>query len=265
MLRPGLVSITFRQSEPEQIIQRCAEAGLEGIEWGGDVHVPHGDTRRALSVGEATRAAGLSNVAYGSYYAFRDLYDAEEVDPMVLLDTAEALGTTVVRVWAGMRGSEETDGNTRAKLVSSAYRLGEEAERRGLRIAFEYHANTLTDTPESADRLISDIGHPAVRLLWQPPNGASKAFSVKSLRIALPQLEHIHCFHWGPRGFNEKLPLEVGEQRWLTYLSIVENSTPKHVDRWILLEFLPNGLWDELYRDAAVLRGWLEAVVHPRG
>lgn len=260
MLRPGLVSITFRLSEPEQIIQLCSDAQLGGIEWGGDVHVPHGDTRRAAAVGEMTRAAGLTSVAYGSYYAFRDLYGREEVDSQLLFDTAEALEAPVVRVWAGTQGSDETDEATRMKLVASARRLGNEAERRGLRVAFEYHANTLTDTPKSATRLMNDIDHPAVTVLWQPPNGASKEHSTQSLRLALPRLEHIHCFHWGPRGFDDKLPLEGGEERWLNYLSIIASVTPKQVDRWILLEFLPNGKRNELVRDAKVLRRWIQVV-----
>jgi hypothetical protein len=46
MIQTGLVSITFRQLSPPAIIDLVRQAGLEGIEWGGDVHVPHGDLGR---------------------------------------------------------------------------------------------------------------------------------------------------------------------------------------------------------------------------
>ena len=44
MIESGLVSITFRKLTVEKIIELVKEAGLQGIEWGGDVHVPHDNT-----------------------------------------------------------------------------------------------------------------------------------------------------------------------------------------------------------------------------
>jgi len=45
MIKIGLVSISFRDLFPKQIVDMVAEVGLDAIEWGGDVHVPHGDSR----------------------------------------------------------------------------------------------------------------------------------------------------------------------------------------------------------------------------
>ncbi len=47
-IRAGLCSVTFRALPPERIVALAAAAGLDVIEWGGDVHVPPGrsDTRR---------------------------------------------------------------------------------------------------------------------------------------------------------------------------------------------------------------------------
>ena len=47
MLTGGLVSITFRDLEANEIIDLVKKSGLTAIEWGGDVHVPHGDFNRA--------------------------------------------------------------------------------------------------------------------------------------------------------------------------------------------------------------------------
>lgn len=43
----GLVSISFRNRTAEEIIEAVKNAGLNAIEWGGDVHVPHGNVSRA--------------------------------------------------------------------------------------------------------------------------------------------------------------------------------------------------------------------------
>ena len=68
MIKSGLVSITFRQLSPGDIIDLVKKAGLDGIEWGGDIHVPHGDIAKAEEVYSLTRDAGLDIPAYGSYY-----------------------------------------------------------------------------------------------------------------------------------------------------------------------------------------------------
>jgi len=62
MFKTGLVSITFRKLNTDEIIDLVQRSGLEGIEWGGDVHVPHGNIDNAQEVGRKTREAGI-NVA----------------------------------------------------------------------------------------------------------------------------------------------------------------------------------------------------------
>ena len=68
MIRGGLVSVTFRALSAGEIVDLVARAGLTGIEWGGDVHVPHGDVACAREVYQRTVDAGLTVCSYGSYY-----------------------------------------------------------------------------------------------------------------------------------------------------------------------------------------------------
>ena len=68
MFAAGLVSVSFREERPESILREASAAGLSGIEWGGDVHVPPGDLDTARSVARLTAGAGLQVFAYGSYY-----------------------------------------------------------------------------------------------------------------------------------------------------------------------------------------------------
>ena len=146
----GLVSITFRKLTPAEIIALVKQTPLAGIEWGGDIHVPHGDVKRAAEVGRMTRDAGLAVSAYGSYYGETDRLVFERV-----LDSAVALGAPVIRIWAGRKGSAAA----------------------GRQIAFEFHGGSLADTPESCLRLLQAVNHPAVFTYWQPP-------SRRALRIA---------------------------------------------------------------------------------
>ena len=53
----GLTSVTFRGLSPAEILRLACRAGLQCVEWGGDVHVPPEDPALARRVGDATRAA----------------------------------------------------------------------------------------------------------------------------------------------------------------------------------------------------------------
>ena len=46
-IRTGLTSVTFRQKTIDEIVALARKAQLDGIEWGGDVHVPAGDVQAA--------------------------------------------------------------------------------------------------------------------------------------------------------------------------------------------------------------------------
>src|SRR5256885_10789300 len=68
MLHPGLVSVTFRKLPPREVVSLAKQAGLYGIEWNGDVHLPPGDLGKARDLRELTLEAGLQVAAYGSYH-----------------------------------------------------------------------------------------------------------------------------------------------------------------------------------------------------
>ena len=107
--RAGLVSVTFREAPAEQVARWVEESGLEGIEWGGDVHAPAGDLTTATRLRALMDGAGLATSAYGSYYRFGDIdaFRAEGPGFSATLDTAEALGAPIIRVWAGREPSSE--------------------------------------------------------------------------------------------------------------------------------------------------------------
>ena len=135
MVDSGLVSISFRKLTPPQIIELVARAGLGGIEWGGDVHAPHGDVPRAKEVRRWTVDAGLKVTSYGSYY---HVADEASLTFEAVLESAVALGAPLVRVWAGRRGSDDADPAYRGSVVEETRRIADLAQTVGVRIAFEF-------------------------------------------------------------------------------------------------------------------------------
>jgi len=232
-MKPGLVSVTFRQLPPESIVELCAKSGLQTIEWGGDIHVPPGDTRGASHVGEMTRGAGLSIAAYGSYYR---LAASEGASFEEVLAAAVALGAPAIRIWAGTRGSADTDEAGRKAVAEDALRCADLAGAKGISLCYEFHDGTLTDTTGSALALLAETEHPFIRSLWQPPHGKSLEECLASLRAMMPRLHHVHVFHWWPDP-GSRHPLAVGRERWGAYVAELKASSK---DADLLLEFVRN-------------------------
>lgn len=253
MFTPGLVSITFRQLSPREIVDLVVSSGLRGIEWGGDAHVPHGDLAVAKEVGAMTRDAGLQALAYGSYY--RTPVGSEECPRFEdVLASAVELGAPSIRIWPGQSGSADLSEADRAAVTADVHRVAGLAEAEGKVVTLEYHGGTLTDTPESAARLMLEASHPALRTLWQPPNGMPTSDCLASLELVLPLLDNVHVFHWWPTN-RERHPLRQGwDGRWRHFFDVLcRDGTP----RCLLMEFVADNEPENFLRDADTLKGWI--------
>ena len=149
MIYSGACSVTFRQLKPEEIVDLVVRAGLDVIEWGGDVHVPHGDVHRARQVQQMTADAGIRVASYGSYYTLAG-GEKEEPDFSRVLETAVALGAPMIRVWAGDKGSANTDETYRQLVVDETCRIADLAATEDIAISYEFHSGTLTDSEITA-------------------------------------------------------------------------------------------------------------------
>ncbi len=246
----GLTSITFRKMSPEDIITHAVAAGIEGIEWGSDVHIPPHDRETARRIGGKTRDAGLAVTSYGTYYR---LGSGEHFSHY--LDAAEALGAPQLRLWAGTRGSADIDPTTRRVWVEEARRCAELAAVRGLVIAFEYHHGTLTDESESAVRLMQEIDHPACRLYWQPEFSKPATAVIEGLLAVRPYLAALHVFQWNPD--HTRRPLADGVALWRSWLDLV----PEARELPCLLEFVPDDDPVVLPREVDALRAILASAI----
>lgn len=257
MLHSGLVSITFRQLSPREIIRLVVQAGLEGIEWGGDIHIPHGDLVRAREVRRMAAEAGLRIAAYGSYYRVGH----EDSGPFkVVLETALELEASLIRVWAGIQGTATADAAYFHRVVKDSRRIAELAVQAGIRIAYEFHADTLTDTNEAARTLLSIVAHENIASYWQPPRYSTVEYNLAGIAAVLPWLQHVHVFNWQIKT-GERLLLAEAEASWLRYLREINTTGREH---FTMLEFVKGDEPEIFLQDAATLKQWLVLVNRER-
>lgn len=252
MINTGLVSVTFRELDPEAIIDLVAQAELDAIEWGGDVHVPHGDVRRARTVRAMTADAGLRTPSYGSYYRAGHTGD---VAFSAIVDTAIALGASVIRIWAGRQGSAEADEAYRQRVVADSRRVADLAGEAGLSVAYEFHNNTLTDTYDSACSLLQRVDCANVKVYWQPPVGLSIEENLAGLERILRWLANVHVQSTHVvAGEPHRAPLSANADAWQRYLEKIASIAGDH---FAMLEFVQGDTPEQFLEDAAVLKTWV--------
>lgn len=254
MLKTGLVSITFRMLSCDEIIDVAQRAGLDAVEWGGDVHVPHGDVELAAIVGRKTVEAGLTVSSYGSY--FRPGQKPQKIGMADVVETAKALKAPLIRVWAGDRGSSKAKEKVWKRVLLESRRIADMAADNGIRVAYEFHGNTLTDTNESAAELLRRVDHPNVGVYWQPPSRTELEYCIDGIRLLGPHLANIHAFSWHEES-GERLPLSGREDKWRRLLKEISEIPG---DRYILLEFVKGESKEQLLEDAVTLKRWIEDI-----
>ena len=250
MLISGLVSISFRKETPDTLLREAAAAGLAGIEWGGDIHVPAGDIAAARKVGWLTRDAGLAVTAYGSYYRLGMNADPT-ADFAPVLASAEALGAPLIRLWGGQKGSACLSEAELSGMAAEMRTLADLAAEKRITLALECHPGTLTDDYSVSLQFLEMVSRPNVRLYWQPNQFRPVSYNLDAARALAPYAAHVHVFHWDAHA---RYPLRDGEPDWRRYLAVFRESGGDHA---LLLEFMHDDRLSTLAETAAVLKSWL--------
>lgn len=247
----GLCSVTFRQLSCSEVIELTCQAGLSSIEWGTDIHLPPNDQDNARSVAALCRSSGIETPTLGSYLRCDD--DDQEL-LLSTLRTAKLIGALRVRVWAGRLGSAEATKTERQRVAKRLLQYCASARAHGLRIALEFHPDTLTDTASSAAELLDAVSDPAICTYWQPTPDLEISAALDQLYLLKDWLCDLHVFHWVDN--KVRRPLADGNIFWTTILDYIRTEIPQPADgpRQAFLEFVANDKPDQLLEDADVLK-----------
>lgn len=260
-IAPGLCSITFRTLSSDEVVDLAARAGVDGIEWGADVHAPPGGDTAVTALGARTRDAGLAVVSYGSYLGMAPSGD-EQVD--AALDSAEALGAPMVRIWAELGVTPRSSADERRRVTEHTAALVDRIATRGFTAALEFHPGTLTETAWSTNELLDAVGRPELRTHWQPDPSRAEA-ALDELAQVTPRLAHLHVFAWGPTGIDDRWPLADGAELWTTAVALADREGRELPGgRYALCEYVRDDDPEQFVADARVLRSWIDDIDHGR-
>lgn len=244
MYRLGLVSISFRQHTPEEILNAMKTAGLSCIEWGSDVHAPKDDPERLESLARLQEGYGISCSSYGTYFRL-GATPMEELP--VYFRGAAILGTRIVRLWCGNKNSEEYTQEEKNALFAACREAAGKAEEADMILCMECHNNTYTNRKEAALELMEAVNSPHFRMYWQPNQFRTDEENVAYAGLLSGYTEHLHVFHWMGQ---ERFPLAEAVEKWKLYL---KQFPQESVERALLLEFMPDDRLESLPEEAKAL------------
>ena len=240
--RLGLVSVSFRDREPEEILAQMKQAGLSCIEWGSDIHAPCRDRERLEALAVLQKRYGIVCSSYGTYFKIGK-HDLSELGDYI--EAAKLLGTDVLRIWCGRKSGAQMSEDEKKELLDECRRAAAIAEDAGVILCTECHQNTFTECAEDAVRLMECVASKHFRTYWQPFCGEDATENLARARKFAPYVSYLHVFNWQGE---EKRPLAEATEDWRAYLGCFERPCT------LLLEFMPHDRLDELSREATALK-----------
>ena len=176
------------------------------------------------------------------------------------LDLAVRLGIPVLIVFGFERVAGETEA-LRPHVVDALRAAAEAAAQAGLVVAVENEPAFWADTPDECAALVEAVGHPALRLNWDPANlhWGGVVPTHEGLRTVLPHLAGLHVKDYYPpdpgapwRALGEGVTPWPDLLRWvaaeadLPHITLETHTLPKA---------------DASRRSLDRLRAWLDAAV----
>lgn len=238
----GLVSISFRRHTPEEILCAMKKSGLTHIEWGSDIHAPKDDLDNLKYLVSLGAEYGITCCSYGTYFNL-GVDNTDELEQYV--KAAKVLGTDILRLWCGDKGSCEYTKEQRNQLLLECKKAAKIAEKHNVKFCLECHNWTYTDTKESALWLMQNVASQNFLMYWQPNQFRTDMENFQYIKSLKPYTTILHVFNWQGK---TRLPLEDGIDVWREYLSFFEK------DKTLLLEFMPDDNIESLPSQAKALK-----------
>ncbi len=158
----GLCSVTFRKKSAAQVVLIAKKAGIEYIEWGGDVHIKN--TEEARIVKSICDNEGIKISSYGSYFNSAENDEAQWTE---ICEIASIMGASSVRIWLGKKDSEETGDVEYNTLLENTKKMCDIAKKYSLLVCPECHDNTFNNNTDAFLRIQRDLQADNFRTYFQ--------------------------------------------------------------------------------------------------
>ena len=216
----GLVSVSFRQHSPKEILEAAQTAELSCIEWGSDVHAPCNDTARLAKIAKLQKEYGIVCSSYGTYFRLNET-PLEELCKYI--GAAKILGTDTLRLWCGRKSGKDMTSEERQAFLEVCKKAAAIAEESCVTLCMECHRGTFTESPDDAVWLMRSVGSPHFRMYWQPFQWQSTTYKLNNgMRLTSygeydadgKKVMNQHALPWQKQNFNAGVWLESSDGKF---------------------------------------------------
>lgn len=148
----GLCSVTFRKKSAAQVIEIAKNAGIDYIEWGGDIHVT--TLEEARIVKSVCDNEGIKISSYGSYF---NSIEFDEKKWIQVCEIAKKMDAASIRIWLGKKNSEDFSDKEYRTLLENTKKMCDIASGYGIDVCPECHDNTFNNNTDAFLRLKHDL------------------------------------------------------------------------------------------------------------
>jgi sugar phosphate isomerase/epimerase len=243
-MKIGMTSNTLNNESIENVFKYAKQAGLEGIEWSVvENHIDLNNPETYEKVKEFSQKENIAIFSLGSYARMTDPVECDKT-----LDAAIRMGAPIIRLWAGPKSPHKCSPEDIDLVVKNTIDMAKKAEKHNIKLGFEYHGGTLTETAPSAVELMKKINCSNVGLYWQPSGNRSIQENLEDRAMVLPYcIGNIHIQNYvSDKGYGL---LDEITDRIHTFFDDI-----KECDYNIMIEFVKDGTIENLMKDAETLK-----------
>ncbi len=161
-LKIGVASVTFRNKTVSQVVEIAKNAGVEFVEWGGDVHVKTIEDAKL-----AKKLCDENNIKISSYGSYYRTGCSEKKEWEEVCRISSEMGASSIRIWLGKKDSENFTESEYEELLEEMKILCSKAEEYNLLVCPECHDNTFNNNTDAILKLKNDLNCDSFKTYFQ--------------------------------------------------------------------------------------------------
>jgi len=245
-LKKSICTSGFKDWQLEEVLNWTGQLEIDGIElWIGHIenfqekHGPLDKLKKLIQrfgyhvpviSGYTTFSSGIS----GEYDLQKEFKRMER-----LLDTARQLNCPMVRTFAGNRPSRHASPEQWSQMVYHLKKVMKLADLFEVDIALEIHYDTYADNTKSVKKLIEEVNHPRLKVLFDGANlRVENINQMESLAELYPAIQHIHLknYKWDDNEWYKGKPVSAFKGDIDNY-ALIEELADRGYEGFISLEY----------------------------
>ncbi|MFP7298118.1 sugar phosphate isomerase/epimerase family protein [Neobacillus niacini] len=215
-MKISLCSTGFKDHSVENVLKLAYQLGLDGVElWTGHIEEYLERSNSLQNLNSLVRSYNLSIPAISPYTYFSKS-EEEVIDSVTEIkrytDIAFQLNCPLVRTFVGHYPSKEVSDEQWKRTIDHLKQAIQEVDQDDVNVGVEIHNNTFADTIESITKIVSEVNHPRLSLIFDGFNlYVDRLEQMEAFHTLHPFIQHVHLknYRWNHEDWDQSIPTSI--------------------------------------------------------